>query len=312
MASPYTQPTLTGYNSSPPADDGSAVASNAVTWAKHIDKIGDPLKLYAQSINTNVAAAFGKMFGNNITTLATTTSVDATYQGKAIVATAAITLNLLAAATASTNFMLAVYNDNTANADVTIDGNASETINGATTLTLRPSEWCILICDGSNWRALVYSRATTPATQATTSGNAKDFTGIPAWVTQIVVNTVGVSTNGSTNVPLVQLGDSGGIETSGYLGTVHGGTGSALSSGFALVEGVAAGTILHGCITLTRHGTDGLTWAAFGIHTTSNATGYAVVAGTKALSAQLDRIRYTLTGTPTDSFDAGAVSIRYS
>ena len=47
MANPYTQPTLTGYNATPPADDGTNVAANEVKWDKHIDKIGDPLKAFA-------------------------------------------------------------------------------------------------------------------------------------------------------------------------------------------------------------------------------------------------------------------------
>lgn len=33
----------------------------------------------------------------------------------------------------------------------TLDGNGSETINGSLTRILRDGEWCVLICDGSNW-----------------------------------------------------------------------------------------------------------------------------------------------------------------
>ena len=54
----YTPVTITGYNTSPPPDDGSTGTNNQLTWAKHKDKLGDPLKTAIESINTNVSAAF--------------------------------------------------------------------------------------------------------------------------------------------------------------------------------------------------------------------------------------------------------------
>ena len=54
----YTPVTITGYNTSPPPDDGSTGTNNQLTWAKHKDKLGDPIKTAVESINTNVSAAF--------------------------------------------------------------------------------------------------------------------------------------------------------------------------------------------------------------------------------------------------------------
>ena len=54
----YTPVTITGYNTSPPPDDGSTGTNNQLTWAKHKDKLGDPLKTAVEAINTNVSAAF--------------------------------------------------------------------------------------------------------------------------------------------------------------------------------------------------------------------------------------------------------------
>lgn len=57
MTISYTQVTVSGYNSSPPPDDGSTGASNQVTWASIKTKLSDPLKTAIDSIDDNVAAA---------------------------------------------------------------------------------------------------------------------------------------------------------------------------------------------------------------------------------------------------------------
>lgn len=312
MASPYTSPTLTGYNSSPPADDGSAVASNAVSWAKHIDKIGDPLKLFAQGMDTAVAAAFGKMFGNNVTTLASNTSIDATYQGKVVITSAAVTLSLLATATASTNFTFAVYNGASSNADCTIDPNSTETVNGSTTLVLRPGEWAILTCDGSNWRALNYQKPVNAATQATTSGRTALSFSVPPSVTRITMTISGFSTNGSTDVPWCRIGDAGGVETTGYLGAVMNQTGTVVnhSTDFQLLTGTAAAAVWHGAVHLTRHGKDGLTWAATWTLSRSDSGGVQTGSGVKTLSAEITTVGFGLQGS-TDNYDAGSVGVWY-
>lgn len=62
MSSPYTPVSVSGYNSSPPSDDGSEVASNQLTWAKHKTKLGDPLKIAIEAIDTNTAAAFNSVY----------------------------------------------------------------------------------------------------------------------------------------------------------------------------------------------------------------------------------------------------------
>lgn len=56
----YTSVSISGYNTNPPPDDGTTGADNQLKWSRHKDKIGDPLKNLAESINTNVLAAFGK------------------------------------------------------------------------------------------------------------------------------------------------------------------------------------------------------------------------------------------------------------
>ena len=58
---PYNTQSISGYNASPPDDTGAEVASNQLNWSKHIAKIGDPVRVLAQAINTQLLTAFGKV-----------------------------------------------------------------------------------------------------------------------------------------------------------------------------------------------------------------------------------------------------------
>jgi len=151
--------------------------------------------------------------------------------------------------------------------------------------------------------------------QASTSGVAIDFTAIPAWAQKITVMFSGVSTN-STSPKIIQLGDSGGVETSGYIGTGTvvgngGATSTGMSSGFFASQASAATDVLSGQATISLLDSATNTWAYSGVFGQSTAT--AIIywsGGAKPLSATLDRVRIT-TVTGTDTFDAGTVNIIY-
>lgn len=58
---PYDSQTVAGFNASPPADDGSQVPTNLVTWQFHVDKLGTPVLTLAQDMNSEVLSAFGEL-----------------------------------------------------------------------------------------------------------------------------------------------------------------------------------------------------------------------------------------------------------
>lgn len=147
---------------------------------------------------------------------------------------------------------------------------------------------------------------------ASTSGSAFDFTSIPSWVKRITILFDRVSTSGSSPI-LIQLGDSGGIETIGYAGsgtTMTASTAGSLvyTAGFGIGHANGASDVMSGSITLTALG--GNTWCASGIAALDNAAASKTTAGSKTLSAQLDRVRIT-TVSGTDLFDAGSINILY-
>lgn len=151
--------------------------------------------------------------------------------------------------------------------------------------------------------------------QTSTSGTSIDFTSIPSWVKRITVSFVGVSTNG-TSLPMVQVGDSGGVETSGYSGAVTNMaagpaiTASSHGAGFTLAATIAAADTVHGAITLTLADAATNAWTASGTFGFGNVSGTSVLGGSKSLSSTLDRVRITTVG-GVNTFDAGLVNIQY-
>lgn len=58
MGTKYSSVTVSGYNSSPPADDGSTSASNQITWDRIKTKLPDPLNTAIAAINSGLTTAF--------------------------------------------------------------------------------------------------------------------------------------------------------------------------------------------------------------------------------------------------------------
>ena len=150
---------------------------------------------------------------------------------------------------------------------------------------------------------------------ASTSGTAIDFTSIPSWVKRITILLDGVSTTGTSPI-IAQIGDSGGVENTGYtsqaagisttiIDTTRAGTNT---DGFRLAINVhAAGDLITGTISIANINSN--TWIAQGL-VIASATFPTMTIGSKSTSATLDRIRITTVG-GTDTFDAGTVNILY-
>jgi hypothetical protein len=148
---------------------------------------------------------------------------------------------------------------------------------------------------------------------AATSGTAVLFSGIPAGTKRITINFDVVSTNGTSNL-LVQIGDSGGIETTAYNAAGARIASAAIttagySAGFG-INSVLAADVLSGSLVLSLLDAATNKWTCTGgLGDDTNTRAY-FVSGSKALSATLTQLRVTtVSGTPT--FDAGAINISY-
>jgi hypothetical protein len=145
-------------------------------------------------------------------------------------------------------------------------------------------------------------------TAQSATGTSVTFTDIPSWVKRITVMFQGVSTSGTSN-PQVQLGDVGGVETSGYLGTAEAnGFSVNHSSGWTFDQSHAAASVQHGSLLISLVGSN--IWVMQGMVSRSDSNTICRTSGSKTLSDTLTQIRIT-TVNGTDTFDAGTINVMY-
>jgi hypothetical protein len=146
-------------------------------------------------------------------------------------------------------------------------------------------------------------------TAKSATGATVQFTSIPSWVKRITVMFNEISTNGSSNVQ-IQLGDSGGYETSGYTGTawLANTVNTAMSAGFLITATNSSTYTWNGSVILTNFGSN--TWILQGSVGISSVAAGGVQNGKKTLSDVLTQLQIT-TVNGTDTFDAGTINIMY-
>lgn len=230
MSNPYTSQSISGYNASPPSDDGAETAANVVKWSNHKTKLADPIKTLAEAINTQLITAFGLTFGKTKLSKSADYTVAASDRGSCLSVSGTTTITLPAVATAGVGFPLLVMNTSTG--VVTVDGNSSETINGATSIVLWPDDFVLLTCDGSTWIGagrFAEAGSFTPTWSGFSSDPAGDFTyvkrGNHVWLKPPVANGTSNATGLSvTNLPAA-ITPATGNKTVPMVGMVNNGAG---------------------------------------------------------------------------------------
>ncbi len=142
----------------------------------------------------------------------------------------------------------------------------------------------------------------------TPGGSAEaNFTGIPADVRQVTIMLDQLSMSGSDDL-LIQIGDSGGIETSGYISRSVWTNASESTAGM-IIRGQNSADKWTGSMTFTRvHTTNTFIQSHTVIDPDQNEQ--RVGAGSKTLSGELTQLKVKPSGSNT--FDGGSVSITWS
>jgi hypothetical protein len=220
--------------------------------------------------------------------------------------------------TALTNANAAVVTANAASVTATNAQTTANGIAGTANSALVAANAALPLAGGTMTGVITYATAQPRLVRrtavASTSGTSiDDFNGIPSWVNRLTVIFHTLSLSGSA-YGLIQLGDSGGIETTGYTcsanylqSNVASGSFSS-TAGIILINGVNV-NLLTGSVVFNN--VSGNTWVATGMWNYSQAPGTtAWTAGDKTLSGTLDRIRIT-SDNGTDTFDNGTVNVIY-
>lgn len=161
--------------------------------------------------------------------------------------------------------------------------------------------------DDAGDELLVSGAVTLLTVVGTTSGTSHDFT-IPAGAKEITISFAGVSLSGSSDL-LVQIGDAGGFETTGYVSATSTATGDNSSTAGFVMRLASASNVAYGNMFLTLVDSAAFQWVsshAARISATVTCNG----GGDKSLSAELTQVRIT-TVNGTDTFDAGKVNVSY-
>lgn len=155
------------------------------------------------------------------------------------------------------------------------------------------------------------SQLISSSTVTTTGVSTLDLsTAIPTWAKRVTVIFSGISLSGSSSL-LVQIGDSGGFETTGYVSASTGTTGSGggvVSSVEGFIVRMALSTLsVSGHMFLTHVGSN--LWVAS--HSANGDTTLCMCGGgTKTLSGVLDRVRFA-SANGTDTIDAVTASVMW-
>lgn len=151
----------------------------------------------------------------------------------------------------------------------------------------------------------------------TTSGTAITLvSGLPTTVREIEILLRGVGLASANVELLIQLGDSGGFETTGYdSGTGANGGGLAESTAGFILTTVAFddADVVQGVVRLCCYDDDNTSWHSVStiVETSSgNATNIYLGSGYKDLSAALTQIQIT-TEAGSQTFESGTISLRH-
>ena len=166
----------------------------------------------------------------------------------------------------------------------------------------------VIKTNGSGALSFVTSGFTLATEQATTSGTSVTFGSIPTGTKLIIIMFEDVSMNSGADFD-VTIGDSGGLETSGYVSSSARMEATAFdmnnSTADFMMKLTDASTIVSGLFTLALKDASNFTWVASYI-CKSLTNKLSLGAGHKSLSAELTQV--AISG---GTFDNGSINIMY-
>lgn len=182
---PYTQQTASGYNSSPPSDDGTVSEANRAKYATVKTKLADPVKVLADNIDDAASAAFAKTINTDADESNAIAGSLAFTSSELTVATGAVTvtrthhsidtesdaasddLDTITATSVNTDTILILKAADATRTVVVKDGTGNIKLAGNVDYSMDDDEKrLVLMYDGTSWVELARSSVGLLATQA--------------------------------------------------------------------------------------------------------------------------------------------------
>lgn len=169
MGTKYSSNASSGYNATPPADDGTVSEANKVKYSTIKTKLADPIKTLADTINSELATHFDN--GPNNYTVNQTLAAS-NYNQVNQVSGSGVTLSLTAATTLTAGWYTDIFSTDTTNSVTLARLAAADTINGVSSdITIFPLQAL---------RVIVNAAATGFLTSTTERHSTTGLTYLPA------------------------------------------------------------------------------------------------------------------------------------
>lgn len=328
----WTIDNITGVSSSIPTQDEWVLQSTVPTYinATQFSVPGDQTSIFTVGRRVRAVCTAGVRYGYiSVSAFTTLTTVTLVLDSDTLdVGLSAVSVGLLSSVNSSMPWLKSSATGLTAQGALTVVGATTLAGNAASALQAVPKQQLdSSVSAETAARTAAIAAAVLPSTiaptllveaaaQASTSGTAINFTGIPSWAQRVTMLLYGVSTNGTSKL-LVQIGDtgSGTYLTTGYLCLTSGiipasaqGTQTA-TDGASLYNASAAAGAWDARITFSRVSAASGNWVFDGVAGLSSNSGLYHMVGRRAISGFLDKIRLTTAGG--DTFDAGQVNVTW-
>jgi hypothetical protein len=183
MGTKYSSNAASGFDATPPSDDGTVSEANKVKWSTIKTKLATPVKDLADAINTDLVTHFDV----GPTALTSNTTLGATHYNQIIqVSGAAVTLTLSDAATLGAGWYCKIISTDSSNATTIGRATGADTINGSAANFTLPALHSVFVevnaaANGFLVRSAVINPVTTDTAQ--TISGAKTFQSTDAGAT---------------------------------------------------------------------------------------------------------------------------------
>lgn len=280
-------------------DSGDVVAGGAINMNGNVVNMG------GGSINESEGAAVAS---------ATTTDIFGGDDGNTLHITGTTTIVDFTDASNVGQWRKIIFDD-----VLTLTDGSGITLPGGANITTAAGDYAFVYADAVDAFAVLYFRA--DGTSIVTSGivlgieeaasGTSNTLSIPSGSKRVVLFWEAISWTGTVN-GIVQIGDAGGIEATGYVSSTFSQFGTAISAAatsttsFLFRTASGAGDEFSGTIILELMNASTNTWLCHSILTNSAGNAQVVTSGIKSLSAELSQIQ--ISG---GTFDNGSFNVSY-